>query len=107
MERGRRNQGGRLKIPVEVDDEDGFTIDESRLDTSLRRHIDELAEVKNEEKAKTRNQNRREKIAYASIIMVMAVIVISMLKGAYPIGGTLLILFAIFVGDVIAWVEKA
>lgn len=90
----------RIRIPVEVDDE-GFTIDEKRLDESLHRRIDELA---NEKVAKKKSGLR---VTMASILslFVLGMIVILALRGAVILSFILILAVIFNAGGVAAWIE--
>ena len=91
---------GKLRLPVEVDD-DGFTIDESRLDESLTRRIEELAN----QKVSDRNQKRREVVAIAASLCVMGVSIGLLFTKAFILGVAFLMIFIMELGNVVKWVE--
>ena len=96
MERERR----KFKLPVEVD-EDGFAIDEKRLDESLHRRMDEIAEQKVEE---SRSGLRMFMASILAIFVVGAIIVFAM-RGAL-IFSFILVLAIIFNASGLAnWIE--
>jgi hypothetical protein len=90
----------KVRIPVEVDD-DGFMINEDRLDESLHRRIDELA---NEKVAKSSTHLRTTLAALLSLF-VLGMIVILALRGAVILSFILILAVLFNAGGVAAWIE--
>ena len=96
MERERK----KIRLPVEVDD-DGFSIDEERLDESLHRRVDELAEQKLVE----RRSGLRITIASILGIFAVGIIAVLVMRGAL-LFAVILILAGMFnVDSIVNWIE--
>lgn len=96
MERERK----RFKVPVEVDD-DGFSIDEERLDESLQRRIDELAD----EKVSEGKTGLRVTIASVLGLFFLGLITVLAMRGAMLLAFILVLAGMFNVGSVVDWIE--
>lgn len=93
-------QNRKIRLPVEVDD-DGFTIDEQRLDESLNRRIEELAK----QRFTNRNQKRREIIALSVSLCVLIICIGLCFTQAYLMGVALFAIFAMEIKGIVKWIE--
>lgn len=90
----------RLRVPVEVDD-DGFSIDETRLDESLHRRIDELAE----QKVSERQSGLRITIAAVIGIFLLGLIAVLAMRGAFLFAFILVLAGMLNLSGIVKWIE--
>jgi hypothetical protein len=98
MERERKKK---FRVPVEVDDEHGFSIDEERLDESLHRRIDELAD----EKVTESKSSLRVTIASVLGLFFLGVVAVLAMRGAVLLAFILILAGMFNVGSVVNWIE--
>ena len=96
MERERK----RFRLPVEVDD-DGFSIDEERLDESLKDRIDELAK----EKVKKQKTGLRLFLGSVLGIFLMGSITVLAMRGAMLLAFILIVVLIANAGSFVKWIE--
>ena len=90
----------RVRLPVEVDD-DGFSIDEQRLDESLNRRIDELAK----EKVSKGKTSLRVTISFVLGVVFLGLVAVLVMRGALLLASIMVLASMFNISGIVNWIE--
>ena len=90
----------RVRLPVEVDD-DGFSIDERRLDESLNRRIDELAK----EKVAKGKTSLIVTISFVLGVVFLGLVAVLVMRGALLLASIMVLASMFNISGIVNWIE--
>lgn len=92
----------RINLPVEIDDDGQFGIDEDRLDESLHRRIEELARERTYEKVSA----IRMVVATILGFFLFGIISLLLLRGGFLLAAGIICAVLFNIGNITRWIEN-